>query len=471
MGSNRVNHSSTADKRSAGISRRHFLRGVGTCVAVPALPSLLARSASAGPALGNAARSLAATATGAPVRMAFITFPNGVNQENWWPTGEGATWDLSKTLSPLANLKDKVSVFGGLDHINATAGSDGAGDHARASASLLTGARARKTSGADIHLGVSIDQLAAQHVGHLTRFPSLEMTCDGVRNSGNCDSGYSCAYQFNVSWRSPTTPVPPEPNPRMVFERLFGGGTAEERRNNFRRRQQEQHSVLDFVRDEVVRMEKDLGRRDRQKLDEYLTSVREIERRIEQSEKFGEIPNPDYKTPEDVPDGFDERVQVMFDMLLLAFQTDSTRIGTLILAHDGNNRAFPEVDISEGHHHLSHHQGKAEWLEKIGKIDHYYVTQLARFLQKLDDTTDIDGRSLLDNSMIVYGCGHCDGNAHSHTNLPVVLAGSAGGRFSTGNYRKLPSMPMTNLFLDMIKHMGITGVDRFGDSTGRSVLS
>lgn len=466
----RTNRTSIHSGRTK-FSRRRFLHGVGACVALPVLPSLLERSARGGPAIGHATGQLAASEGGAPVRMAFVTFPNGVNQPNWWPTGDGKTWELSKTLAPLAKVKGKIQVFGGLDHINATAGSDGAGDHARASASLLTGARARKTSGADIHLGTSVDQLAAKHVGHLTRFRSLELTCDGVRNSGNCDSGYSCAYQFNVSWRSPTTPVPPEPNPRMVFERLFGGGTAEERRQNFRLRQQQQRSILDFVREETARFAGGLSRQDERKLDEYLTSVREIERRIEQSERFGEVPNPDYDTPEGVPDDFAERVQLMFDMLVLAFQTDSTRVGTLILAHDGNNRAFPEIGVAEGHHHLSHHQGNKEWVEKIGKIDHYYITQLGRFLEKLDSTADIDGRSLLDNSMIAYGCGISDGNAHSHTNLPVLLAGGGGGKFETGRFAKLPSMPMSNLYVDMLRHMGIEGIDHFGDSNGRKVLS
>jgi len=230
-----ASHSKMTDRqrtteRSWSLSRRHFLRGLGTCVALPVMPSLLPRLAAAvGPA---ASAGAVATVSGAPRRMVFITIPNGVNQERWWPKGDGKDFELSATMEPLAALKHQIQVVGGLDHLNAKAGPDGAGDHARASASLLTGCRARKTSGADIRLGVSVDQVAAQQVGHLTRFPSLELTCDTVRNSGNCDSGYSCAYQYNVSWRSPTTPMPAERNPRLVFERLFGAGSRDERREN-----------------------------------------------------------------------------------------------------------------------------------------------------------------------------------------------------------------------------------------------
>jgi hypothetical protein len=426
--------------------------------------------ASLRPLAAQAAGALPGTvgenASGAPLRMAFVTIPNGVNQDNWWPSGEGSRFELGATMQSLAALKDKIQIFSGLDHINATAGKDGAGDHARASATLLTGCRARKTAGADIHLGTSIDQLVAKQVGHLTRFPSLELTCDSVRMSGGCDSGYSCAYQFNVSWRSATTPVPPEPNPRLVFERLFGGGSPAERRKNFQLRQERQRSILDFVRDDALALSRQLGGPDERKLDEYLTSVRELERRIEQAEKFGELPNPQIETPRGIPKQVEEHMRLMYDMLLLAFQTDSTRVATLILAHDGNNRSFKDIGISQGHHDLSHHQGRAENLEKIGRIDAHYMSFFAEFLGKLADAKDIDGNSLLDNSMIVYACGNADGNRHSHTNLPVVLAGGAGGTLQTGRYQKVRSMPMSNLYLEMIGRMGIEGVDRFGDSNG-----
>ncbi len=454
--------SQQASERHWSLSRRHFLRGVGACIALPSFASLK-------PLAARAAEGAGASSTGAPVRMAFVTLPNGVNQEAWWPKGSGKSFEFGPTMQSLADVKDQIQVISGLDHLNATAGADGAGDHARANATLLTGCRARKTSGADIHLGTSIDQLAARHVGHLTRFPSLELTCDAVRTSGGCDSGYSCAYQFNVSWRSATTPVPPEPNPRLVFERLFGSGTPAERRTNFRARQDRQRSILDFVRDDALDLRRQLGAHDDQKLDEYLTSVRDIEQRIELAERFGDLPEIAMVTPRGIPKKVEEHAQLMFDMLRLAFQTDSTRIATLIMAHDGNNRSFPDIGVADGHHDLSHHENRADRLEKIAKIDAHYLDLFAQFLKSLAETDDIDGNSLLHNSMIVYACGNADGNRHSHTNLPVVLAGAGGGRLTPGRFHQVRSLPMSNMFVEMLDHMGIGGVDSFGDSNGRRV--
>ena len=326
------------------------------------------------------AAKLATTATGAPLRMAFIYVPNGVHQAYWWPKKEGKDFELTKTLQPLEKVKQHLQLLGGLDQINATAGPDGPGDHARASGSFLTGVRVKKTAGADIHAGISVDQLAAQRIGHLTRFPSLELTCDSVRKSGSCDSGYSCAYQYNLSWSGPTLPVAPEPNPRLVFERLFGAGAPAERRKNLALRQEQQRSILDFVLEDTRKLEKELGGGDQQKLDEYLAGVREIERRIQEAEKFKETPNPNVETPTGVPGSFPEHIGLMFDMMVLAFQTDSTRVATFLLANEGSNRTFPEIGISEGHHNLSHHFGKKDMMEKIGSIDRWYVPQqLAKF--------------------------------------------------------------------------------------------
>ena len=330
------------------------------------------------------ASKLAATATGAPLRMAFIYVPNGVHQGYWWPKKEGKDFELTKTLQPLEKVKQHIQILGGLDQINATAGPDGPGDHARASGSFLTGVRVKKTAGADIHAGISVDQVAAQRIGHLTRFPSLELTCDAVRKSGSCDSGYSCAYQYNLSWSGPTLPVAPEPNPRLVFERLFGAGAPAERRKNLALRREQQRSILDFVLDDTRKLEKELGGGDQQKLDEYLAGVREIERRIQEAERFKETPNPNVDTPTGIPGSFPEHIQLMFDMMVLAFQTDSTRVATFLLANEGSNRTFPEIGISEGHHNLSHHFGKKDMMEKIGSIDLWYVQQLAKFLEKLD---------------------------------------------------------------------------------------
>jgi Protein of unknown function (DUF1552) len=465
MNSSPPHDHSHAARRRAGASRRDFLRGVGVTLALPAFESLISPRVAA--AVANKAASLATTPSGAPLRMAYVYVPNGVNQGHWWPKTQGKDFELTRTLEPLARVKQHVQIVGGLDHVNANGGLDGPGDHARASGTFLTGVRVRKTAGADIHAGVSVDQVAAQRVGHLTRFPSLELTCDGVRKSGNCDSGYSCAYQFNLAWSNPTVPVSPEPNPRLVFERLFGAGAPAERRKNLDLRREQQRSILDFVRDDTQALEQQLGNHDQKKLDEYLSCVREIEQRLERAEKFKDFEGPAVATPAGIPSSFREHIQLMFDMMILAFQTDSTRIATFLLANEGSNRTFPDVNIAEGHHNLSHHRNKKETLDKIANIDRWYVEQFARFLEKMDAVKDIDGQSLLHNSMIVYGSGNADGNAHTHSNLPVIVAGGAGGTFSPGRHVKFKSQPMSNLYLSMLDRMGVDGVPRHGDSTGR----
>lgn len=449
-----------AEQRFLAMNRRYFLRGLGASVALPAFESILPARALA------SAGAAAAAATGAPLRMAFVYFPNGAIQSTWWPKGEGKEFELNKTMEPLAPVKHRLQAMSGLDHVNATPGPDGAGDHARASGTFLTGVRVKKTAGSDIRAGASIDQLVAREVGHLTRFPSLELSCDAVRKSGNCDSGYSCAYQYNLSWRSENTPVAPEPNPRLLFERLYGAGAHGERAESLLRRQQQQHSILDFVLDEARSLEGKLSYRDKQKLDEYLVSVREIEQRIQKAERFGKAPDPEIASPEGIPAEFEDYIQLMFDMLLLAFQTDSTRIATFLLANEGSNRAFPEIGIAEGHHHLTHHQGKAEMIEKVQMIDAFYVQQFAKFLQKMENTKDTDGKSLLHNSMIVYGSGNSDGNRHTHTNLPVLLAGSGAGTLTPGRFAKFGGTPMSNMLLGMAHRMGAKSITKLGDSTG-----
>lgn len=447
---------------SSGPNRRRFLRGVGACIALPALESLRPLIQ-----VATGAGLPATSSTGAPVRMAFLYFPNGAIPSAWWPTDEGKELTLNRTLQPLEPVKHRIQVISGLDHQNATPGPDGPGDHARASGCFLTGVRVKKTAGSDIRAGVSIDQLAAQKIGHLTRFPSLELTCDGVRKSGSCDSGYSCAYEYNLAWRSPTTPVPPEPNPRLVFERLFGAGPRGERNASLQMRREQQRSVLDFVLDDARTLQGTLGGRDKQKLDEYLTSVRAVEQRIAAAEKFGTAPDPAMDTPPGIPPKFEEHMRLMYSLLLLAFQTDSTRIASLILAHDGDNRPYPDLGIPEGHHYLTHHGNRKEMVEKVKEIDLFYARQFGWFLGELEKSKDADGQSLLQNSMIVYGCANSDGNRHTHVNLPIVLAGGGGGGLTTGRSLKLRSTPMCNLFLSMLDRLGITGIDRFGDSTGR----
>jgi hypothetical protein len=437
--------------------RRRFLRGVGSLVALPAFASLRP----SGLLAGEPARA----AAGAPLRTAFVFFPNGAIPSAWWPTDEGAAFKWSRTLAPLEKHKDAVQILGGLDNVVADGGPDGAGDHARGNGTFLTGVRIKK-SASDVRAGVSIDQVIAAETGHRTRFSSLELTCDAAPKTGGCDSGYACAYQFNISWSSTTTPKTAESNPRAVFERLFGAGKPGERQANLERRQQEERSVLDFVLDDAAAMQKRLDPHDRRKLDQYLTAVREIETRIRKAEQYGKTQDPKADTPAGVPVEYGDHVQLMYDMLVLAFQTDSTRVGSLLLAHDGSNRSFDQIGVSEGHHDLTHHMNRKEWMDKVADIDLWYVRQFATFLDKLKAVTDADGKSLLHNTAVVYGSGNADGNRHTHTNLPLVLAGGGGGAFKTGRYVKHHGKPLTNLYLALARTAGVTKLDRFGDSTG-----
>lgn len=441
-------------------NRRAFLRGVGVTLALPPMMSFSSKS------LGRAVRAAGTTESGAPLRMAFMSIPNGVQQDQWFPKADSIGFELSSTLSPLAKVKNQIQVISGLDHINATPGNDGAGDHARASATFLTGARARKTAGKDIHVGVSIDQVAAQRVTGMTRLPSLELSSDAIRNSGSCDSGYACAYQYNLSWSSPSTPVTPEPNPRLVFERLFGTGEHGSRQKNYAVRQSTNRSVLDFVMEDARDLKRQLGSEDLHKLDEYVSSVRQIEERIRASESFGAVVDPESPTPAGIPNDFGKHIDMMFDLMLLAFQTDSTRISTLLMAYDGSNRTFPDLGIIEGHHYLTHNQRVPELAAKVARIDRFYVERFAVFLEKMDALRDVDGNSMLHNSMIVYGGAIADGNRHTHANLPVIVAGSAGGRFVTDRYLKVDGQPMSNLFVEMLNTFGAP-CDSFGDSSGR----
>jgi hypothetical protein len=447
--------------RHAGFDRRRFLRGLGACVALPLFESLRP----AGSALAADAPALATTATGAPLRTAFIFFPNGAIPSTWWPEGQGADFKWSRTLQPLEKSKQLVQVLGGLNHKTAEPGPDGAGDHARGGGTFLTGVRLNK-SATNVRAGTSIDQVLAGQVGHLTRFPSLELTCDAERKALACDSGYACAYQYNLSWSSPTTPMTPEANPRLVFERLFGAGAPGERQANLLRRQKEERSILDFVLDDARSLKRRLDAQDGRKLDQFVTSARDIETRIEKAERFGALKDPAVETPAGIPADYAEHIQLMYDLMLLAFQTDSTRVATFLIAHDGSNRSFDQIGISEGHHDLTHHQNRKEWIEKVADIDQWYVRQFATFLEKLHATRDVDGNSLLHNSAIVYGSGNADANRHTHSNLPVLLAGAAGGILSPGRYVKHDSRPMSNLFVRLAHSLGLRDLKRFGDSTG-----
>jgi hypothetical protein len=446
------------------MSRRNFLRGLGACVALPTFGSLLAGKmfAAVSPEL-----QMATTSTGAPLRTAFVFFPNGAIPSRWWPTGgAGTDFALSPTLQPLASVRQHVQVLSGLAHLNANAGNDGGGDHARGNGVFLTGVRLNK-SATDIRAGISIDQVIANHVGHLTRFPSIELCCDSSRKSADCDSGYSCAYVYNLSWQSPTTPMPPESNPRLAFERLFGTGPHGERARNAQRRMMDRRSVLDFVMADAKNMQQRLARRDQEKLDQYLTGIRDVEKRIQKAEQFGPNVDPNQETPAGIPAHQAEYVELMYDIMLLAFQTDSTRVATFVLGHDGDNRSFSEIGITEGHHDLSHHQNNPERIDKVATIDRWYADQFGKFLARMDAVQDVDGHSILHNSRIVYGSGNADGNRHTHENLPILLAGAGGGRFHGGRFVEHNAKPLSNLFLNLADTAGVTGLSRFGDSTGR----
>ncbi|MCC6590576.1 MAG: DUF1552 domain-containing protein [Bryobacterales bacterium] len=439
------------------LSRRALLRGLGAAVALPALDAMV-----------PASRITGAAAT----RMLFLYVPNGIVMEDWTPAESGKRFAFPRIMKPLEPMREKLSVITGLTHNTGRALGDGPGDHARAAASFLTGVHPRKTAAADISLGKSVDQIAAQKVGNRTRIPSMELTLEAGRQAGNCDSGYSCAYSNNISWRGSTTPNPPETNPRVIFERLFGTGDPAETAATRAKRERYNKSILDFVIEDTQSLKADVGAADKRKLDEYLTAVREVEVRITNAEKLAanSVPlttlAPGFEKPMGVPVDYAEHAKLVFDLMTLALQSDQTRIMSLMMAREGSNRPYREIGISDGHHGLTHHRNNAEWVEKIRQINEYHVKQLAYLLKRLDAVQDGDG-TLLDHSMVVYGSGLSDGNKHTHHDLPVLLAGSAAGRLRTGRHVIYPSeTPMANLFVTMLELMDVRTND-MGDATGR----
>jgi hypothetical protein len=435
------------------LSRRAVLKGLGTAVALPMLDAMLPI---AGLARGGGRASR-------PVRMAFVYIPNGVHMSDWTPSVIG-NLTLPYILEPLERVQKDVLVLSGLTLDKARAHGDGPGDHARAMSAFLTGKQPRKTHGADIRAGISVDQLAAQTIGKAARFPSLELGCDRGLNSGNCDSGYSCAYSANISWSGESTPMAKEINPRLVFERLFAGDIKEQTVAARARRERYRLSVLDFVMEDAGRLKGRLGANDQRKLDEYLTAVRQLELRIARNDP-AQAPIGGFAKPAGIPTDYGEHLRVMADLLVLAFQADLTRIGTLVFANDGSNRSYRFINVPEGHHDLSHHGGIKDKQAKLRQINRFHVAQLAHFLEKLKSVKEGAG-TLLDNCMIVYGSGISDGNAHNHDNLPILLAGKAGGAFKTGRHIRYPKeTPLTNLYVSMLDRIG-SSVKSFGDSTG-----
>jgi len=435
------------------LPRRSFLRGTGIALSLPVLEAMLPRTAR-----GAEAQS--------PVRLAFVFFPNGAIMDSWKPRETGANYMLPETLEPLAALRDDINVISGLAQDNGRAKGDGPGDHARSAASFLTGAHPVKTAGADIRVGISADQAAAEQIGHLTRLPSIELGTERGRQAGGCDSGYSCAYSNSISWKNATTPVAKEIQPRLVFERLFGTadkqGAAASR--DFYRR-----SILDLVAEDTARLQSKLGRTDQRKLDEYFTGLRDLEQRIQRAEvearETAGVVRPNLALPDGVPGDLEQHIRLMFDLMVLAFQTDTTRIATFMVANEGSNRAYSAAGVSDGHHQLSHHQNDQAKVAKIRKIDRFLTTQWGYFVEKLKQVREGE-RTLLDNSLVLYGSGLSDGNRHRHDDLPILVAGRAGGRITTGRHLRLEQeTPLNNLFLTMLDCTGAK-VPQLGDSSG-----
>lgn len=439
------------------LPRRTFLRGMGALIALPALDAMT-------PAFATRAFAAGRFGAAGPTRLSFVYVPNGITMADWTPSADGTAFELTRIMKPLAEFRQDSLVISGLAHRNGAPLGDGPGDHARAAATYLTGVHPKKTAGADIQNGISVDQVAAQHLAGQTRFSSLELGCDDSRTVGNCDSGYSCAYTNSLAWRGPSTPMPPETNPRLVFERLFGDIDTSLPPEARARRLLHRRSILDLVTARTSELMGDLGASDRRKLDEYLSSIREIEVRIERAEKDLNGLTPGIDKPSGVPVLYADHVNLMFDLQLVAFQTDSTRIVTMMMGREGSMRTYPEIGVPDPHHPLTHHRGNPEWIEKVTQVNTMHVELFTGFLKKLRATPDGDG-TLFDHSMIVYGSGLSDGNKHTHDDLPVLITGR-GGNLRLGRhviYDK--GTPMTNLYLTVLDRMGVPA-ERIGDSTG-----
>jgi hypothetical protein len=435
----------------AALPRRTLLRGMGAAFALPLLDAMV-------PALS----ALGKTAANPVKRLGFIYVPNGAVMDKWTPDSTGKGFEFSPTLAPLEPFRDRVLVLTGLAQMEARSFDDGAGDHSRGTAAWLSGIHAKRTEGADVQLGVTADQIAAKEFGKHTPLASLELGLETIDLVGNCDNGYSCAYMNTLSWRTPTTPLPIEINPRKVFRRLFGqGDTAAQRLA----RMQDRRSMLDSVLGDVARLKGTLGSGDTSRLTEYLDAIRDVERRIQRTEERNAEPQlPLFDVPEGIPDTFEEHIQLMFDLQVLAFQTDTTRVITFLIGRELSNRTYPAIGITEAHHSLSHHQNNAEKLAKLAKINTYHIGKLTYFLDKLRSTQDGDG-CLLDHSMLVYGSGLSDGNRHDHSPLPTLLIGG-GVDHEGGRHLGFPKdTPMTNLLLSVLDKAGVP-MDSLGDSTG-----
>jgi hypothetical protein len=433
-------------------TRRVALRGLGVSIALPFLESWIPGKVLADPE--KATR-----------RLLFLYAPNGKLMSEWTPRGRGPMSSLPPLLQALEPWRNQLRFLSGLSLRPANAGQDGPGDHARAMATFLTGVRPRKTSGADVQAGTSVDQVAAAAVGRQTRLPSLELGCEGNKSAGICDNGYSCAYQTNLSWRSARAPMPKEINPRVVFERLFGAGDDAKDRRAATQRDADNRSILDFVAEDTRHIRKRLGQQDRDKLEEYLSSLREVESRIQHAQPTVSVGSQHLTKPTGIPADFREHSRQLIDLLVVAMQADVTRIATFVLGNDGSNRSYREIGVTEGHHDTSHHGNDRGKLDKLRRINRLHVDQLAYLLSHLAKIREGD-RSLLDRCLVLYGSGIRDGDRHDHDDLPVLLAG--GGSDVPGRGEHLaygPGTPLSNLHLTLLDWLRVR-CDRFGDSTG-----
>ncbi len=446
------------------LSRRTVLRGLGATIALPWLECMLpVQSALAGPATMKDA---------APLRMLFFNVPNGMHMPDWTPSTDGKNFELPNTLKQLADLRAHMTVMSGLTLDGAHAHGDGGGDHARSGAAFLTGAHPRKTEGADIQNSISVDQVAAQAIGQKTRFASLELGIEGSAQSGNCDSGYSCAYSSNLSWRNSTSPLAKEIDPSAIFDRLFTSSDAASAAQNKSARIQRRKSVLDFVLEDAKDLQKKLGAADNRKLDEYLYAVRDVENRLIGADKLrvGEDGVPNYPRPAGVPRELDEHLRLMMDMIALTIQSDSTRVLTFMYANEGSNRGYPELGVPEGHHDLSHHGKSEEKQTKVAKINVYHLSKFAYLVKQLSLIREGES-SLLDNCLIVYGSGISDGDRHNHDDLPILMMGRGAGRLKGNQHLRFANKtPLCNLYLWMLQQVGVKA-DSFGDSNGVLAVS
>ncbi|MEE8350106.1 MAG: DUF1552 domain-containing protein [Acidobacteriota bacterium] len=438
------------------LPRRTFLRGIGTTLALPLLDSMV-------PALA------AAPAAQPPTRLSFVYVPNGMIMDQWTPTTLGSNYELPSILEPLASFRNDMLVISGLAHNTGWAlEGEGPGEHARASATFLTGVHPKKTEGADLRSGTSIDQIVAREFRKHTQLASLEVALDSTEVVGTCDTGYSCAYSNTLCWSSPTTPVPMENKPRAVFERLFGDSASTDPAER-RARLRKERSILDLVTQDVARLQTGLGPKDRAKLVEYLDSIRDIERRIQIAEDQSARELPSVERPVGMPPTFSAHCKLMMDLQVLAYQTDMTRVITFMMGREQNTRVYDELGIKDAYHPLSHHQNDPDKIAQVHQIDILHSQMFAYFLEKMRSTKDGDG-SLLDHSIIVYGSSLSDGNLHVHNDLPILLVGGGSGRINGGRHIRYPDdTPTTNLFLTLLDKLGIR-LENFGDSNGRLEL-